>query len=93
MSIAELIMTGTERASKSTDWVADSLAKIGDNVSKVLTEREQNRQAQEMLPIIQQSIDESMGLAQSGDTAGAYSKFMGLIASNPNILNNKSAIP
>jgi len=93
MSIAELIMTGTERASKSTDWVADSLAKLGDNVTKVLVDREQQKQAQEMLPILQQSMNESMSLAQRGDTAGAYSNFMGLIASNPNILNNKSALP
>jgi hypothetical protein len=93
MSIAELIMQGTNRASESTAWVGDSLAKLGQNVGKALADREQQKQAQEMLPIIQQSIDESMGLAQSGDTAGAYSKFMGLIASNPNILNNKSALP
>ena len=60
MSIAELIMTGTQQASKSTDWVADSLAKIGDNVSKVYREREQNKQAQEMLPFLQQNLQESM---------------------------------
>jgi hypothetical protein len=93
MSIAELIMTGTERASKSTDWVADSLAKIGDNVSKVLREREQNRQAQEMLPFLQQSMQESMKLAGEGDTAGAYSNVMGLFASNPNLMQNKAVLP
>jgi|688.fasta_scaffold83945_1 hypothetical protein len=93
MSIAELIMQGTNRASESTAWVGDSLAKLGQNVGKVLADREQQKQAQEMLPILQQSMNESMSLAQRGDTAGAYSNFMGLIASNPNILNNKSALP
>jgi len=76
MSIAELIMTGTERASKSTDWVADSLAKIGDNVTRVLREREQNRQAQEMLPFLQQSMQESMTLAGQGKTGEAYAKLI-----------------
>jgi hypothetical protein len=93
MSIAELIMTGTERASKSTDWVADSLAKIGDNVGKVLREREQQKQAQEMLPFLQQSMQESMKLAQTGDTAGAYSNMMGIFASNPNLMQNKAVLP
>jgi hypothetical protein len=86
-------MQGTNRASESTAWVGDSLAKLGQNVGKVLADREQQKQAQEMLPILQQSMNESMSLAQRGDTAGAYSNFMGLIASNPNILNNKSALP
>jgi hypothetical protein len=93
MSIAELIMTGTQRASKSTDWVADSLAKLGDNVSKVLREREQQKQAQEMLPMFQQSMQESMKLAQTGDTAAAYSNMMGLFASNPNLMKNQAALP
>jgi hypothetical protein len=76
MSIAELIMTGTERASKSTDWVADSLAKIGDNVGKVLREREQQKQAQEMLPFLQQSMQESMKLAGEGKSGEAYAKLI-----------------
>ena len=87
MSIAELIMTGTERASKSTDWVADSLAKIGDNVTKVLREREQNRQAQEMLPFLQQSMQESMKLAGEGKTGEAYAKLMPFLA-DPSVINN-----
>jgi hypothetical protein len=93
MSIAELIMTGTQQASKSTDWVADSLAKIGDNVSKVYREREQNKQAQEMLPMLQQGMQESMTLAQKGDTAAAYSNMIGILASNPNLMNNPRALP
>jgi len=95
MSIAELIMTGTERASKSTDWVADSLAKIGDNVSKVLRQREQQKQAQEMLPFLQQSMQESMTLAGSGKTGEAYAKLMPFIT-DPSVINNpnlRQAIP
>jgi hypothetical protein len=95
MSIAELIMTGTERASKSTDWVADSLAKIGDNVTKVLREREQQKQAQEMLPFLQQSMQESMRLAGQGQTGEAYAKLMPFLT-DPSVMNNpnlRQAIP
>jgi hypothetical protein len=87
MSIAELIMTGTQQASKSTDWVADSLAKIGDNVSKVLREREQQKQAQEMLPFLQQSMQESMQLAGQGQTGEAYAKLMPFLT-DPSVMNN-----
>jgi len=85
-------MTGTERASKSTDWVADSLAKIGDNVTKVLTEREQNRQAQEMLPMFQQSMQDAMILANKGDSGLAYSKLMPFLT-NPATLKNPYILP
>jgi hypothetical protein len=87
MSIAELIMTGTQQASKSTDWVADSLAKIGDNVGKVLREREQNRQAQEMLPFLQQSMQESMKKAGEGKSGEAYSILMPFLT-DPSVMNN-----
>lgn len=93
MSIAELIMTGTNRASESTAWVGDSLAKLGQNVGQALAQREQQKQAQEMLPMLQQSIQESMSLAQTGDTAGAYSNMMGIFASNPNLMQNKAVLP
>jgi hypothetical protein len=86
-------MTGTERASKSTDWVGDSLAKLGQNVGQALAQREQQKQAQEMLPFLQQSMQESMTLAQTGDTAAAYSNMMGVLASNPNLMQNKAALP
>lgn len=92
MSIAELIMTGTERASKSTDWVADSLAKIGDNVSKVLADREQQKQAQEMLPMFQQSMQDAMINANKGDAGLAYSKLMPFIT-NPATANNPYTFP
>ena len=93
MSIAELIMTGTNRASESTAWVGDSLAKLGQNVGAALAQREQQKQAQEMLPFLQQSMQESMNLAQNGDTAGAYSNMMGVFASNPNLMQNQAVLP
>jgi hypothetical protein len=93
MSIAELIMQGTNRASESTAWVGDSLAKLGQNVGQALAQREQQKQAQEMLPFLQQSMQESMTLAGQGDTAGAYSNLMGLFASNPNLMQNKAVLP
>ena len=66
MSIAELIMQGTKRSSESTAWVGDSLAKLGQQVGASLAEREQQKQAQEMLPFLQQSMQESMTLAGQG---------------------------
>ena len=93
MSIAELIMQGTQRSSESTAWVGDSLAKLGQNVGQALAQREQQKQAQEMLPFLQQSMQESMNLAQKGDTAAAYSNMMGVFASNPNLLQNQAALP
>jgi len=92
MSIAELIMTGTERASKSTDWVADSLAKIGQNVGKALADREQQKQAQEMLPMFQQSLQDAMINANEGDAGLAYSKLMPFIT-NPATANNPYTFP
>jgi hypothetical protein len=92
MSIAELIMTGTERASKSTDWVADSLAKIGDNVTKVLREREQQKQAQEMLPMFQQSMQESMKKAGEGKSGEAYSILMPFLT-DPSVARNPFMMP
>ena len=86
-------MQGTNRSSQSTAWVGESLAKLGQQVGASLAEREQQKQAQEMLPFLQQSMQESMKLAQDGDTAGAYSNMMGIFAANPNLMNNPRALP
>ena len=86
-------MQGTKRSSESTAWVGESLAKLGQQVGASLAEREQQKQAQEMLPFLQQSMQESMKLAQDGDTAGAYSNMMGIFAANPDLMRNKAALP
>jgi len=77
MSIAELIMQGTNRASESTAWVGDSLAKLGQNVGKVLADREQQKQAQEMLPFLKQNLQAAMTDAENGKPGQAYSKLLG----------------
>jgi putative N-acetylmannosamine-6-phosphate epimerase len=87
MSIAELIMQGTEQNSKSTAWVSDSLQKIGQNVSAALKEREQQKQAQAMMPFLQQSIQESMELAGKGQSGDAYAKMIPLLT-DPSTANN-----
>ena len=87
MSIAELIMQGTKRSSDSTAWVGDSLAKLGQNVGQALAQREQQKQAQEMLPFLQQSMQESMTLAGQGKTGEAYAKLMPFLA-DPAVINN-----
>ena len=80
-------MQGTNRASNSTAWVGDSLAKLGQNVGQALAQREQQKQAQEMLPFLQQSMQESMTLAGQGQTGEAYAKLMPFLA-DPSVINN-----
>lgn len=92
MSIAELIMQGTNRASESTAWVGDSLAKLGQNVGAALAQREQQKQAQEMLPFLQQSMQESMTLAGLGKTGEAYAKLMPFIT-DPSVARNPFMMP
>jgi hypothetical protein len=92
MSIAELIMQGTKRSSESTAWVGESLAKLGQQVGASLAEREQQKQAQEMLPFLQQSMQESMQLAGQGQTGEAYAKLMPFIT-NPSVINNPNLMP
>jgi hypothetical protein len=87
MSIAELIMQGTNRSSESTAWVGDSLVKLGQQVGASLAQREQQKQAQEMLPMLQQSMQESMKLAGQGKTGEAYAKLMPFLA-DPSVINN-----
>jgi hypothetical protein len=92
MSIAELIMQGTNRASESTAWVGDSLAKLGQNVGKALADREQQKQAQEMLPMFQQSMQDAMINANEGDSGLAFSKLMPFLT-NPATLKNPYILP
>jgi hypothetical protein len=92
MSIAELIMQGTNRASESTSWVGDSLAKLGQNVGAALAQKEQQKQAQAMLPFLQQSMQESMTLAGSGKTGEAYAKLMPFLT-DPSTVNNPYVLP
>lgn len=91
MSIAELIMQGTKRSSQNTAWVGESLAKLGQQVGTSLAEREQQKQAQEMLPFLQQNLQESMQLAGQGQSGAAYSKMLGTL--NPETLNNPQLMP
>jgi hypothetical protein len=92
MSIAELIMQGTNRSSESTAWVGDSLAKLGQNVGAALAQREQQKQAQEMLPFLQQSMQESMTLAGKGQTGDAYAKLMPFLT-DPSVARNPFMMP
>jgi len=92
MSIAELIMTGTNRASESTAWVGDSLAKLGQNVGQALAQREQQKQAQEMLPMFQQSMQESMKKAGEGKSGEAYSILMPFLT-DPSVARNPFMMP
>lgn len=87
MSIAELIMQGTNRTSNSMAGIGNSLAKLGQNVGAALAQREQQKQAQEMLPFLQQSMQESMTLAGKGQTGEAYAKLIPLLT-DPSTANN-----
>jgi len=91
MSIAELIMKGTESTSESNAWAGDMLSKIGQNVSKNLREKAQREQAQEMLPLLQQNLKTAMTQAQSGKSGDAYSTLLGSI--DTQMLNNPQLVP
>jgi hypothetical protein len=91
MSIAELIMQGSKNASNSTAWVGDSLAKLGQQVGESLAQREQQKQAQEMLPMLQQNLQESMTLADQGQSGAAYSKMFSAL--NPQTMSNPQLLP
>ena len=80
-------MQGTEQNSKSTAWVSDSLQKLGQQVGTALKEKEQQRQAQAMMPFLQQSIQESMTLAGQGKSGDAYAKMIPLLT-DPSTANN-----
>jgi hypothetical protein len=92
MSIAELIMQGTNRASESTAWVGNSLAELGRNVGAALEKQAQQKQAQEMLPFLQQSMQESMSLAGQGQTGEAYAKLMPFLT-DPSVARNPFMMP
>ena len=92
MSIAELIMQGTKRSSESTAWVGDSLAKLGQQVGASLAQREQQKQAQAILPFLQQNMQESMQLAGEGKSGEAYAKLIPFIT-DPSVINNPNLMP
>jgi hypothetical protein len=92
MSIAELIMQGTNRSSESTAWVGDSLAKLGQQVGASLAQKEQQKQAQAMLPMFQQSMQESMRLAGEGKSGEAYSMLMPFLT-DPSVARNPFMMP
>ena len=85
-------MQGTNRSSESTAWVGDSLAKLGQNVGAALAQKEQQKQAQEMLPMFQQSMQESMRLAGEGKSGEAYSKLMPFLT-DPSVARNPFMMP
>lgn len=76
MSIAELIMQGTKRSSESTAWVADSLAKIGQNVGAALAQREAQSQAQAVLPVLQATYKSAFDKIGQGNLSEGYSDLM-----------------
>ena len=84
-------MQGTEQNTKSTAWVSDSLQKLGQQVGTALKEKEQQRQALEVMPFLQQNMQESMQLAQKGQSGQAYSKMFSVM--NPQTLNNPQLLP
>ena len=90
MSIAELIMQGTKRSSENTGVLVNRLQQLGENVGAALAQREQQKQAQEMLPMLQQGMQESMTLAGQGQSGAAYSKMLGMLT--PETINNPQSM-
>jgi len=92
MSIAELIMQGTNRASESTAWVGDSLAKLGQNVGAALAQKEAQTQAQAVLPVLQATYKSAFDKIGQGNLSEGYGDLMNAqlqfgASSNPFIQN------
>jgi hypothetical protein len=92
MSIAELIMTGTNRASESTAWVGESLAKLGQNVGAALAQKEAQNQAQAVLPVLQATYKSAFDKIGQGNLSEGYTDLMNAqlqfgASSNPFIQN------
>jgi hypothetical protein len=68
------------------------LAKLGQNVGAALAQREQQKQAQEMLPMFQQSMQDSMTLAGQGKSGEAYAKLMPFLT-DPSVARNPFMMP
>jgi hypothetical protein len=76
MSIAELIMQGTNRSSESTSWVGDSLAKLGQNVGAALAQKEAQSQAQAVLPVLQATYKSAFDKIGQGNLSEGYGDLM-----------------
>jgi len=76
MSIAELIMQGTNRSSESTAWVGDSLAKLGQNVGAALAQKEAQTQAQAVLPVLQATYKSAFDKIGQGNLSEGYGDLM-----------------
>ena len=76
MSIAELIMQGTNRASESTAWVGESLAKLGQNVGAALAQKEAQSQAQAVLPVLQATYKSAFDKIGQGNLSEGYGELM-----------------
>ena len=92
MSIAEMIMEGTERQSKNWSVLSDSLGKLGQQIGNQLATREYQKQAAEALPMIQQQMQSALQDAGKGRSAAAYSKLLPLL-SNPAYTQNQFILP
>jgi hypothetical protein len=76
MSIAELIMQGTNRASQNTAWVGESLAKLGQNVGAALAQKEAQSQAQAVLPVLQATYKSAFDKIGQGNLSEGYGDLM-----------------
>jgi hypothetical protein len=92
MSIAEQIMLGSQQQSKNWSVLSDSIGKLGQQIGQSLAAREYQKQAQAVLPLFQQSMQEAMVLANNGDSGLAYSKLMPFIT-DPSTANNPYTFP
>ena len=76
MSIAEMIMEGTERQSKSWSVLSENLGRLGQQVGQQLAMREYQKQAAEALPAMQAAYKSAMDDVSRGSVTEGYRKFM-----------------
>ncbi len=92
MSIAEMIMQGGNQQSKNWSVLSENLGRLGKQVTDQLVDTQYQKQAAQMLPIIQEQMRNSLNLAGSGKPAESYSALIPLLT-DPSIQQNRYLLP
>jgi len=92
MSIAEMIMQGGKQQSQGWSVLSENLGRLGKQVTDQLVDTQYQKQAAQMLPIIQEQMRNSLNLAGSGKPAESYSALIPLLT-DPSIQQNRYLLP
>lgn len=72
MALADIIMAGTIQQGRQANVLAESLSTLGQQVGQQLAMREYQKQAQTVLPALQQTYTSAMDKIQAGNVTEGY---------------------